>query len=91
MECPSLLYGMIDTRSYLNIDDMNGRGLGGYPEITGDHAIDFALFKIASYGQTEQLSDRINFVRELGDTCRELGPYAEEFIIPVIFSLVRSI
>ncbi|CAG9336239.1 unnamed protein product [Blepharisma stoltei] len=87
MEASNLFYGVIDTKSYLNVDDINGIGLGSFPKKFQDPSIDFALFKIATYAQTELVPEKINFVREISDTCRELGPYSEEFIIPIINSL----
>ena len=85
----SLISG-VDNKSYLDVDDLNGIGKGNVPERTGNKAIDFALFKINLFAVSENTSDRKNFIKDLVDTFRELGPKAEEFSVPLLQSLLNE-
>ena len=83
-----ILRGLIDTKSYLNMDDINGAGSRTYKKLSNIPSCDFALFKISNFALCESSSDRKKFTSELPNTLQELGPRSLEFIEPLLISLV---
>ena len=83
-----VIRGMIDTRSFLNIDDLNGFGSKTFKKISNIPSVDFALFKIAAFAICESVADRKKFTLALPSTIEELGPKSCEFILPLLTSLV---
>lgn len=59
--------------SYLDKDDINGPGLQKYMRRTGDTSVDYALFKIAQYSSSNELSERMKFTKELDELALQLG------------------
>lgn len=83
-----VLRGLIDTKSYLSMDDIHGPGSFSYKKLTNIPSCDFALYKIQSYALCDLFQERKKFVSELGLTIEQLGNKAEEFIIPLLTSIV---
>ena len=83
-----ILRGIIDTKSYLDLDDVYGPGLQNYKKITKIPSCDFALYKISSYALCDIASDRRKFVSELPSTIEELGVNSIEYIEPLLQSIV---
>lgn len=84
----SLLRGIIDKKSYLDVDDMNGPGLRTYKKLSEFASVDFALFKIQTYCLCESPFDRKKFVGELPSTIEELGQTASLYLEPLLNSIV---
>jgi len=84
----SLLRGIVDKRSYLDLDDINGPGLRTYKKTSAFSSVDFALFKIQGYSLSESASDRKKFVVELPNTIEDLGAIAYQYLDPVLTSIV---
>ena len=78
-----------DKRSPLDTDDMNGPGSWEIPRPTGYPAVDFALFKISRYGESESVNDRLLFTKELISTVKELGSKSLEVVPGLLRKLVR--
>jgi hypothetical protein len=83
-----VLRGIVDTKSYLNIDDWYGPGNYSYKKITNIPSCDFALYKIKTYSVSDVSTDRRDFVKELPLTIKELGCKGVDFIIPLLTSIV---
>jgi hypothetical protein len=77
-----------ETKSLLDSDDLNGPGNFDFPKPTGDLAMDYAIFKIAKYSESESPLDHRRFARSLGETAQQLGPRAAEYLAPLFQSLV---
>jgi len=86
----SLLMGD-DRKSYLDQDDLNGPGAWNFPQKTGDPTMDFALFKISRFQDSETVTERRQFAKELAQTARELGNRAHEFLPNVLSRLVKDV
>ena len=80
-----------DKKSYLDQDDLNGPGAWNFPQKTGDPTMDFALFKISRFQDSETVTERRQFAKELAQTARELGSRAHEFLPNVLTRLVKDV
>ena len=86
-----ILRGIIDQKSYLDQDDLNGAGQRLYKKLSSNPSSNFALFKIQSYAMCDLPSERRRFVIELPSTIEELGPSAGQYIDPLLSSLVTTL
>jgi hypothetical protein len=77
-------------KSLLDTDDLNGPGILEFPRLSGDLAMDYALFKITKYSESESPYEHKQFARGLAETAQQLGPRAAEYLTPLLQSLVRG-
>jgi hypothetical protein len=80
---------VVDTISYLNKDDINGPGLSQFQKKTGDRSIDFAIYKISTYIQSSDLSERVKFTKELEELIQMLGPSNMSYLYSSLEKLVK--
>ena len=92
-EPPSLLSLLTsdEKKSYLDQDDLNGPGAWNFPQKTGDPTVDFALFKITRFKDSDTVTERRQFAKEITQTARELGNRVHEFLPAELNRLVKDV
>jgi hypothetical protein len=82
---------IIESISYLDKDDINGPGLCHFLKKTGDRSIDYAIFKISSYIQSSEQSERVKFSKDLEDLMQMLGSSNLNYLFSSLEKLVIQI
>ena len=76
--------------SLLDKDDMNGPSKGNFPRSSRSLATDYALFKISLFDSSENVNDKLKFVKDLDSLVIQLGSKDLPALFPVLKTIVNS-